>query len=85
MPQLDASIQHQKRRLEQSRARLAELQDTEITRQQVNQAARAARAQVRERIARGISNTEYNIQTALGSIKELHDEKRQLIRQYLNE
>ena len=85
LPQLDASIQHQKRRLEQSRARLAELQDTEITRQQVNQAARAARAQVRERIARGISNTEYNIQTALGSIKELQDEKRQLIRQYLNE
>ena len=85
LPRLDKNIQDSKNRLEQARARLADLQDTEITRQQVNQAARAARAQVRERIARGIASTEYSIQSTLDNLTNLQTEKRDLIRQYLNE
>jgi hypothetical protein len=85
LPRLDKSIQDGKRRLEQARAKLVDLQDVEITRQQVNQAARAARAQVRERIARNITNTEYNIQSNLDNLDRLQSEKRDLIRQYLNE
>ena len=85
LPRLDTSIQDGKRRLEQARAKLVDLQDVEITRQQVNQAARAARAQVRERIARNITNTEYNIQSNLDNLDRLQSEKRDLIRQYLNE
>ena len=51
----------------------------------MNQAARAARAQVRERIARDIENTSYKITSSLTNIARLQQERRDLIAQYLDE
>lgn len=85
LPGLERNIRDAKTSLERSRARLANLEDTEITRNKVNQAARAARAQVRERIARDIENTSYQITSSLTNITRLQQERRDLIAQYLDE
>ena len=85
LPSLERNIRDAKTSLERSRARLVNLEDTEITRNKVNQAARAARAQVRERIARDIENTSYQITSSLTNIARLQQERRDLIAQYLDE
>ena len=51
----------------------------------MNQAARAARAQVRERIARDIESTERSITSTVDNIARLQQERRDLIAQYLDE
>lgn len=85
LPSLEKNIRDAKTNLERSQARLANLEDTEVTREKVNQAARAARAQVRERIARDIENTSYQITSSLANIARLQQERRDLIAQYLDE
>ena len=85
LPSLERNIRDAKTSLERSRARLVNLEDTEVTREKVNQAARAARAQVRERIARDIENTSYQITSSLTNIARLQQERRDLIAQYLDE
>ena len=85
LPGLERNIRDAKTKLERSQARLANLEDSEVTREKVNQAARAARAQVRERIARDIESTERNITSTVDSIARLQGERRDLIAQYLDE
>ena len=85
LPNLERNIRDAKTKLERSQARLANLEDTEVTREKVNQAARAARAQVRERIAREIESTERNITSTVDNIARLQQERRDLIAQYLDE
>ena len=85
LPNLERNIRDSKTKLERSQARLANLEDTEVTREKVNQAARAARAQVRERIARDIESTERSITSTVDNIARLQQERRDLIAQYLDE
>jgi len=85
LPGLERNIRDAKTKLERSQARLANLEDAEVTREKVNQAARAARAQVRERIARDIESTERSIIATSDNITRLQGERRDLIAQYLNE
>ena len=85
LPNLERNIRDAKTKLERSQARLANLEDTEVTREKVNQAARAARAQVRERIARDIESTERSITSTVDNIARLQQERRDLIAQYLDE
>ncbi len=85
LPGLERNIREAKTKLERSQARLANLEDAEVTREKVNQAARAARAQVRERIARDIESTERSIIATSDNITRLQGERRDLIAQYLDE
>ena len=85
LPNLERNIRDSKTKLERSQARLANLEDTEVTREKVNQAARSARAQVRERIARDIESTERIITSTVDNIARLQQERRDLIAQYLDE